>query len=488
MDLGQVFTGETVAGYMAAQFSCKKDARILEPCFGGGAFLKACRDRGYLNVEGCEIDAELFDAVKPKYPCYKLFRGDFLSFSPGYRYDGIIMNPPYVRQEKIDQLEGYGITKKNIRENPIYNGLPGTANLYMYFLIKAADLLCENGELIVIFPSSWMQARGGESFRRVLLAEMSIVKEVHVSGDVFEKNALVDVVILKMVKGKKGNLGHSPVYMELKGKELSERNGWTDDMAFSLNRPFQAYSRIRRGLTTGWNAMFINPPVSSAESRRFQREILSTPKAVTGYNTDSAETDRLLMISPGETPDAETAAYLRGFERQLEEKKTPKALYEKAQRREEWYALKPVDSDGILFSYFVRNDMKFVMNTANVLARDNFYILYPKIDKYLMFALLNNHYTYYQLETMGKKYGAGLLKLQRYDIENLKFADIDRMADGCRDRLASLAKELAQSSDPGIIGNITRLLSEYTGTDPERIIQACEDVKRKRLEAYGYVR
>ncbi len=483
MDLGQVFTGEIVAKYMAAQFSCKKDARILDPCFGGGAFLKACQDQGYINVDGCEIDEALFDAAKSQYSDYKLSCEDFLAFSPEYKYEGIIMNPPYVRQEKIDDLKELGITKEFLRKNPIYNGLPSTANLYMYFLIKASDLLCENGELIVIFPSSWMRARSGENFKQVLLANTSIVKEVYVNGDVFEKDALVDIVILKLIKNKDLNKEYKPIYMELKGNRLFEKEEEITDMVLRLDMPFGTYSNIRRGLTTGWNTMFINPAISSANNRECIRKIISTPKAVVGYNTDSAETDDLLMISPGEALDVETIEYIRGFEKKISEEKKPKTLYEKTQQSREWYTLSSIDSNGILFSYFVRNDMKFVMNTANTLARDNFYIIYPRIDRYLMFALLNNYYTFYQLETTGKKYGAGLLKLQRYDIENLKFVDVDRITSDDIAKLILLAKDLADNSNKKDIEKITEIISKYTGMKSECIIRAYENIKKKRLEA-----
>ena len=55
-----------------------------------------------------------------------------------------------------------------------------------------------------------------------------------------------------------------------------------------------------------------------------------------------------------------------------------------------------------MFSYFVRNDMKFVMNETGVLARDNFSLLNLKSISEVLFALLNNYYTYYQLELSGK--------------------------------------------------------------------------------------
>ena len=483
MDLGQVFTSKVIAGFMASQFNLDKSARILEPCFGSGAFLEACQNQGYSSLEGCEIDDELFYVVKEKYPEYKLFCRDFLSFEPSEKYEGIIMNPPYVRQEKIDDLEELGISKGHLRKNPIYNGLPSTANLYMYCLIKAIDLLKENGQLIVIFPSSWMQARSGSGFKKLLFLNTTLTDEIYVSGDVFEKNALVDVVILKLIKSKQKKVVKKTICMELTDGKLVERHQENAEMTLALDVPFDTYSKVRRGLTTGWNTMFINPSIPGNKRGKYIKKIISTPKAVVGYNTNSALTDELLMISTGENLDVEIGDYIHSFETILEKNKKPKTLYEKVRHTKEWYTLNSVDSDGILFSYFVRNEMKFVMNTTNVIARDNFYIIYPGIDKYLMFALLNNYYTYYQLELIGKKYGAGLLKLQRYDIENLKFIDVDKISDEDHKLLISLSKDLVDNSNQSNIEKITRIISKYVGIDTQNIIQAYEEIKRKRLEA-----
>lgn len=110
MDLGQVFTDRIVANYMVSLFSHHvSKGRVLEPCFGGGAFLKACKEAGYKNVYGCEIDEGLYRKVVDEYPEYQLLQTDFLNYNPRERFDGIIMNPPYVRQEKIDDLESLGI-------------------------------------------------------------------------------------------------------------------------------------------------------------------------------------------------------------------------------------------------------------------------------------------------------------------------------------------------------------------------------------------
>ena len=60
IELGQVFTNDYIAKFMVSLFSVGKDARILEPCFGRGAFLKALKQYDYTNVVGCEIDRGLF--------------------------------------------------------------------------------------------------------------------------------------------------------------------------------------------------------------------------------------------------------------------------------------------------------------------------------------------------------------------------------------------------------------------------------------------
>jgi predicted RNA methylase len=89
---------------MVSLFRLKKDALLLDPCFGKGVFLHAAISNGYRNIEGYEIDCNLYITTKQKYPELNLYNQDFLLADIKIKYDGIIMNPPYVRQEKIDDL------------------------------------------------------------------------------------------------------------------------------------------------------------------------------------------------------------------------------------------------------------------------------------------------------------------------------------------------------------------------------------------------
>ena len=478
-DLGQVFTKGAVAHYMVSLFELPKRAAIMDPCYGAGSFLDELLAVEYCNVTACEMDTSLFENTKGKYSQYRLINDDFLKCDDSDAFDGIIMNPPYIRQEKIDELEPYGITKEALRTNPIFTGLPSTANMYMYFIMKAIDLLKDDGQLIVIFPSSWMNARSGVEFQKTMLSKCGVEKQIHIHGDVFEREALVDVVIMKLIKGKT-DIDTIEEYLESKDGTLRKVSAREVEAFEDFQYPFSKLATIKRGLTTGCNEMYINPEVLSEDSRCF-KPIISSPKSIDGYTTLNAHLDRLFCPVENTVSD-EVSSYLDFWKNKIIQEQKPKTLYLKINSTDKWYEIREICGEGILFSYFVRNDMKFVMNETGALARDNFYVIKPKVDKWVMFALLNNYYTYYQLELCGKKYGAGLLKLQRYDIEGLCFPDYDSISDSDKKQMTALSHKLLESADGFVIGEITELISKYSGISYEEIIEKYEVTKLNRLE------
>lgn len=453
----------------------------MEPCFGAGVFLDALTANGYTNVTACEIDSELFETAKSKYSQYQLYNADFLKFDASNRYDGIIMNPPYIRQEKIDNLGTYGITKERLRSNPIFSELPSTSNIYTYFIMKAIDLLKDGGELIVIFPSSWTNARTGKEFQKVMLSQCGLAKKVHIYGDIFEQEALVDVAILKLVKGA-ADMVSCEAFLEAKGGKLTPISANSKKTFQGFSYPFSKLASIKRGLGTGCNKMYINPDFV-CEDAVWVRPILSSPKDIDGYSTQNARLDRLFFPIRQEMP-GEVRAYLDFWKNKIVAEQAPKTLCQKIMRNGNWYELREICGEGILFSYFVRNDMKFVMNEAGVLARDNFYVITPKVDKWVLFALLNNYYTYFQLELSGKKYGAGLLKLQRYDVEGLTFPEYEILSEDDKTRLRKLSHKMLESGEPAVIEEITKLVANYSSVGYEDIRERYYSVKSSRLEVH----
>ncbi len=479
MDLGQVFTKLPVAEYMTSLFTIGKSAKVLDPCFGEGAFLNALTNSGWNQVYGYELDSNLFAYCKDKYQNCLLKNEDYLSSNNKEQYDGIIMNPPYVRHEKINALSQLGVNKTILATNPIFSFLPTTANLYMYFIIKAISDLKENGELIVIFPSSWSLAKNGDRFGEALYNNCTIERQIHISGDVFEKSALVDIIILKLRKIK-GTKSVVPEYVKLENNRFIPISRKDRQLNIGFSNEFKNIGKIRRGLTTGCNEMFINPSISHEE--RYTTAIISSPKQVTGYTTENSKCDKLLIVNQDDLNDENIADYFREWKDRIIKEGKPKTLVRKIDKGDEWYKLITFDCDGIIFSYFVRSDMKFIVNKSGNIIRDNFYIIFPAVDYWVCFALLNNYYTYYQLECTGKKYGAGLLKLQQYDLESLRFPALDSFSEVDINGLKKLAMKLAATGSRSIVSEITQVLSRYCDISFEEIASEYKNIVSRRLE------
>ncbi len=226
--------------------------------------------------------------------------------------------------------------------------------------------------------------------------------------------------------------------------------------------------------------MYINPDLSCENDKCF-KPIISSPKSIEGYTTLNARLDKLFFPTD-DAMSSEIEKYLDFWKHKIMKEQKPKTLYLKVNSSEKWYELREICGEGILFSYFVRNDMKFVMNETSAFARDNFYVIKPKVDKWVLFALLNNYYTYYQLELSGKRYGAGLLKLQRYDIEELTFPEYGLISREDKKEMEILSRKLLDTGDSTYVGEITKLVSKHSSVDYDEITERYFAVKASRLE------
>ena len=479
-ELGQVFTRRILADYMVSLFTLKPKSVVLDPCFGGGVFLDSILESTDYSALGYEIDKELYETYKTNSrEDLALHHADFLLSFVNAKYDGIIMNPPYIRHEKIDDMENYGITKRKLLNKPIFSKLPKTANLYMYFVVKAIDILKANGELIVIFPESWLNSKGGATFRNYISTHCSVDKRIHVSGRAFEKDALVDVIILKLIKNA-SMADCEPLYVNIEETNISNREMESFHQDATNKVPFSDYAVIRRGLSTGGNEIFVNPKLNSEHSHL--TDIISSPKSVCGYSTVKAKTDKLLVVNIDANIGEELDLYLQNWENTIRKTGKPKTLATKIKNGESWYLISKIDCRGIIFGYMIRQDMRFILNESDFTVRDNFYIISPNIDSYTMLALLNNYYVYTQLESNGRTYGGGMLKLQKYDVESLMLTDLSVVSNADKKRLSEHGRGLAETGNSKFVDNITALLSKYESINASDVKAQCEYMKLKRLE------
>lgn len=169
------------------------EQRLLEPSFGGGDFLlvvidrllAAWREKGAQNPEKlapCLRAVELHDAtygttraqvisilhdsgidrqIADGLADAWLLRGDFLLTDLPARFDYVVGNPPYVRQELIpDAL----VAEYRARYRTVYD----RADIYIPFIERSLDLLGEGGVLGFICADRWMKNRYGGPLRELV--------------------------------------------------------------------------------------------------------------------------------------------------------------------------------------------------------------------------------------------------------------------------------------------------------------------------------
>ncbi len=112
-------------------------------------------------------------------------------------FDIVVANPPYVRQERLSRVY------KERWLKPAYPTVySGTADLYVYFYVRALQILRVNGTLAIISPNKWLRARYGAKLREQIAANCRITS-ITDFGDlpVFE-TALTYPMICVAQKGK----------------------------------------------------------------------------------------------------------------------------------------------------------------------------------------------------------------------------------------------------------------------------------------------
>ena len=332
---------------MVELFSLKAKSKVLDPCFGRGVFVSSLLEKTNYHVDGVEIDERsyaLFD--NPNNERCTLSNCDF--FDVEERYDGIIMNPPYVRQEEINDLQPLGVNKKKLQSACGLMAISTKANLYMYFILRAIILLQDKGELIAIFPVSWTNTPIGKQFYEQICHFGCITDFINVEGEAFEGTPMVDVCIIKFIKGGLGKTIYKQMTITKSNifsiKTIDNRY---ENKATALVK-LQSVAKIRRGITTGFNKIFINPPLFS---QNHLVQILSSPKNIIGYSTNSCKQDNLLAIQQGDILGDEESAYLENSAKKIVKEGKPQSLKSMIEKCKPWYYIPIQDKAQILISH-----------------------------------------------------------------------------------------------------------------------------------------
>jgi hypothetical protein len=188
-------------------------------------------------------------------------------------FDAVVGNPPYVRQE------GLGDDKTAFKElYTVYNSI---ADLYTYFIERGHTLLRPGGRFSMITANKFMRANYGAALRKFLTSNIRLEQLINFGELRVFDEAATDPLITISSKNAPDNFVS---YVQVKSLQFSSLNevvasqtiqlqagslveaGWSltqvsqqavlDKLQINAS-PLGAYSKIRRGIVTGFNEAFV---------------------------------------------------------------------------------------------------------------------------------------------------------------------------------------------------------------------------------------
>lgn len=474
---GQFFTPAPVAEFMAAQVPT--EARyVLDPTTGTGVFLESLRSRDSsppLSLVGVDTDPLMIFAA-----CIRLSlvqssadvsfsHADFLTeYRSSDRFDAIICNPPY------NGFHAHDTSLVPTFESRFDIELGGLSNRYPLFLLRASELLTEDGMLVFITPGEFLDTGYGVGLKRFMKNRMNIEAILCLDWDEPVFNALTTATITILSKAEPADsvrFIRSTTPEDLSGLSLSAgaTSGTVEsrevtktalDPEQKWNRHFSKVAgteyldatvplsnlvQTKRGIATGCNDFF-TLSMAEVDEWGIEDEFLSPviSKATQAPEYTFTETDWQELRSDGQNTYLLycTDAPSENLHAYLEHGKEKYNAHERylTSNRSPWYAPEKRDPAPILATVFSRENMRFVFNETRVRNLAAFHCLYPTwTDEQKTKALLGylNSKTALELATLQKRtYADGLSKFEPGDISQLPALDIRRLG---VDAVSSLA-------------------------------------------------
>ncbi len=189
--LGQYFTPAQICDFMVAFSSKPITAAVLEPSSGEGAFLDALNAAGFQNVIGVEIDPEI-----AHHDSYFVENSSFITWETNNRFDLVIGNPPYIRWKDLEEEQ-----KSELIQHRLFGSMVNSLSDYLLpFIALSIEKLRDDGELIFITPSFWLQTKHSAGLREYLTSHGRITDLVDFGEAKIFKDVSTSLVIFRFLK------------------------------------------------------------------------------------------------------------------------------------------------------------------------------------------------------------------------------------------------------------------------------------------------
>lgn len=466
-NLGQVFTSAILAKFMIGLLkeTLKPYCSILDPCIGPNTFFKAMNeDFSNCNLKGIEIDISLITEEINKFyenPNRTLIKGSFFDLPITEKFDQIVQNPPYVRQELL--IEGAN-SKDSIRYNvsSLTSTIPSQSNLYIYFLLKSILHLKEGGVMVAVIYDSWLYSSFGKFLKESFLKLGRLESIYHFKKSAFD-NVEIGATVIKFVKDNnhKKSISYFPLNdlndlrtynglnancIKLKQQELltySFNNQSKINYKSNLFKELKTIvsQPIQRGTSAVVNSHFIF-------SKNELPELKPIIKDVSQIKTYTVKQENAYILSVNGSISNETKQYLESVKNEILKTPTQKfiAVKRDIETKRDWYKINLKATGNFIFNYYLRNNIDFIYNPNKFLSSDNFYILNIKDNELAIFSILNSSFTRLNTLSNSRSQGNGLRKIQLYEFKEVKVIDINKLSEQSIKKLELLGKELMNVS------------------------------------------
>jgi adenine-specific DNA-methyltransferase len=477
---GAYFTPAPIVDYLTRWALAGGPARVLEPCCGDGAFLRAIaarRPERNLNlvVDAIEIDEASAQSARSLAPALAhtgavldVTHADFFQWLEGQgeqaRWEAVVGNPPYVRYQYLDASQRDRAARLCARAGVT---LSKRTNAWVPFVIASAMHLTPGGRLAMVVPAEILHVIHADGLRKWLEREMSSVTVVHLRAMAFS-GVLQGVVLLLAVRRKKDhsrredegisltrlrvidveNEQSLPVMESLSARPVDSHPGFNGQwMRALLTRDeLQQLSRIEKqpwarkftdlasvdiGIVTGANGFFVtdrttvetyalSPMAHPALARsEHARGVVYTAQD----HQQNASADRSVFFL--EFPRAPRKSFPSPIRRYLArgEKLGIPERY-KCRIRDPWWAVPYVWSAPVALLKRCHGFPRLVLNACEAYSTDTAYRVKlasgcESRPQDLVFSFVNS-LTFLMAELEGRSYGGGVLELVPSEIEALR--------------------------------------------------------------------
>ena len=449
----QFFTPEPIATFMATWLmqGLSKDANIMEPAFGLGAFSRELLHLfPNISITGDEIDQTIFQIAQSNFsatnPQVSIRLENYLESSWNESFDGIICNPPYFKFHDYDN--GKYVPAINKRLNTKLNGF---TNIYTLFLLKSIAQLKEGGRLAYLVPSEFLNSDYGVEVKRALLSTKAVrhIIVIDFTQCAFD-DALTTACILLCEKTdatkevRFSRIGNTDKledalskYQSVKVDALNPEEKWrqyyesSQALKYQHLVPFSTFAKVSRGIATGANKYFTfnktQKDLYKISDECFKPCVCHAidvhSQIFTQEDFDQlANADKYVYLL--DACNHESSPHIQQYIHLGEEAGINGRFL--TANRSPWYALENRPPSPIWVSVFNRNGLRFVRNKTAVYNLTTFHCVYnnSEIDTDVLFSYLITDIAKEIFLDNSRQYGNGLIKFEPNDLNKGKVVDL----------------------------------------------------------------